>query len=100
MKKLASVGIALLSSTMLMSTSTAFAQSADDEDVILVTATKRASSVQEVPISVTVVSPTQLENQGVVSIKDLSSVASGFNIQSSQTESQGTSIRIRGVGTS
>jgi len=99
MKKLASVGIALLSSTMLMSTSTAFAQSADDEDVILVTATKRASSVQEVPISVTVVSPTQLENQGVVSIKDLSSVASGFNIQSSQTESQGTSIRIRGVGT-
>jgi len=99
MKKLASVGITLLSSTMLMSTSTAFAQSADDEDVILVTATKRASSVQEVPISVTVVSPTQLENQGVVSIKDLSSVASGFNIQSSQTESQGTSIRIRGVGT-
>ena len=43
--------------------------------------------------------PAQLENQGIASIKDLSSVASGFNIQSSQTETQGTSIRIRGVGT-
>ena len=40
-----------------------------------------------------------MENQGVASIKDLSSVASGFNIQSSQSETQGTSIRIRGVGT-
>jgi len=69
------------------------------EDVILVTATKRDTSVQDVPISVTVVSPAQLENQGVTSIKDLESVASGFNIQSSQTETQGTSIRIRGVGT-
>jgi len=70
-----------------------------DDDEIIVTATKRATSVQDVPISVTVVNPAQLENQGVTSIKDLSSVASGFNIQSSQTETQGTSIRIRGVGT-
>jgi len=69
------------------------------EDEIIVTATKRDESVQDVPISVTVVSPVQLENQGIASIKDLSSVASGFNIQSSQTETQGTSIRIRGVGT-
>ncbi len=69
------------------------------EDEIIVTATKRPESVQDIPISVTVVTPTQLENQGVASIKDLSSVASGFNIQSSQTETQGTSIRIRGVGT-
>ena len=102
MKKLASAALALLSTTALMSAPAAFAQDNGqefDEDVILVTATKRASSVQDIPISVTVVNPTQLENQGVTSIKDLSSVASGFNIQSSQTETQGTSIRIRGVGT-
>ncbi len=101
MKKLASASLALLSSTALLSTSAAFAQDGSNvyEDEILVTATKRDSSVQDIPISVTVVTPTQLENQGVASIKDLSSVASGFNIQSSQSETQGTSIRIRGVGT-
>lgn len=102
MKKLTSAAIALLSTTAMMSAPTAFAQDSGqdaEEDVILVTATKRATSVQDVPISVTVVNPTQLDNQGVTSIKDLSSVASGFNIQSSQSETQGTSIRIRGVGT-
>ena len=102
MKKLTSAAIALLSTTAMMSAPTAFAQDSGqdaEEDVILVTATKRATSVQDVPISVTVVNPTQLDNQGVTSIKDLSSVASGYNIQSSQSETQGTSIRIRGVGT-
>ena len=88
----------LVASAMTAISTTGFAQD-QEVDEILVTATKRATSVQDVPISVTVVSPTQLENQGVASIKDLSSVASGFNIQSSQTETQGTSIRIRGVGT-
>ena len=77
-----------------------FAQEANTyEDEIIVMATKRATSVQDVPLAVTVVTPTQLENQGVTSIKDLATVASGFNIQSSQSETQGTSIRIRGVGT-
>jgi len=96
MKTLRLTLAAALCGSVAMPAATAFAQ-VDDE--IIVTATKRATSVQDVPISVTVVSPTQLENQGVTSIKDLASVASGFNIQSSQTESQGTSIRIRGVGT-
>jgi outer membrane receptor protein involved in Fe transport len=92
---------ALLASTML-GAPTAFAQDSGEteiEDVIIVNATRRASDVQDVPIAVTVVTPAALERQGVVNIKDLASVASGFNIQSSQTETQGTSIRIRGVGT-
>jgi len=96
MKNLKFVSACLLATTALTLPEIAAAQ-VDDE--IIVTATKRATSVQDVPISVTVVSPAQLENQGVTSIKDLTSVASGFNIQSSQTETQGTSIRIRGVGT-
>jgi len=90
------LGSAAIAAVALTLPSMALAQVSDE---ILVTATKRASSVQDVPISVTVVSPDQLDNQGVTSIKDLSSVAAGFNIQSSQTETQGTSIRIRGVGT-
>jgi len=68
-------------------------------DEIIVTATKRAQSIQDIPIAVTAVTPKQLERQGILDIKSLSSVVGGLSIQSSQTESQGTSIRIRGVGT-
>ena len=69
------------------------------EDEIIVTATRRAESIQDVPIAVTAITPGQLERQGIVNIQDLSAVTPGFNIQSSQTETQGTSLRIRGVGT-
>jgi outer membrane receptor protein involved in Fe transport len=87
-----------------MLVSPAFAQDSGDEDrfvedVIIVTATRRASDIQDVPIAVTVINPAELQRQGVTNIQDLASVASGFNIQSSQTETSGTSIRIRGVGT-
>jgi outer membrane receptor protein involved in Fe transport len=72
---------------------------APERDVIIVTATLRAADVQDIPIAVTAVSPAQLERQNVQDIKSLTSISPSFNVQSSQTESQGTSIRIRGVGT-
>ncbi|GGB50396.1 TonB-dependent receptor [Blastomonas aquatica] len=82
----------------------AYAQDAQDRDapereVIIVTATLRAADVQDIPIAVTAVSPEQLDRQNVQDIKSLTSISPSFNVQSSQTESQGTSIRIRGVGT-
>ncbi len=73
--------------------------SIDDDNIIIVTATQRASDVQDIPIAVTAVTPAQLEQQGIQDIRTLGSVSSSFNLTSSQTESQGTSIRIRGVGT-
>lgn len=75
----------------------AFAQQADDE--IIVTATKRAQSVQDVPIAVTVISPQQLQDQGVINIQDLSSVAPSFSTSNAQTASGTVVLRIRGVGT-
>jgi len=66
---------------------------------IVVTATRRAQNIQDIPIAVTAVTPTQLERQGVDDLGELGNVSASFNLQSSQTESQGTSIRIRGVGT-
>ncbi|MXO75027.1 TonB-dependent receptor [Altererythrobacter aerius] len=72
---------------------------ANERDVIIVTATLRAADVQDIPIAVTAVQPAELERQGVMDIRTLSSISPSFNIQSSQTETQGTSIRIRGVGT-
>lgn len=82
----------------------AYAQTAQAEDdsgnePIIVTATLRAMDVQDIPLAVTAVSPESLEREGVSDIKTLSSISPSFNIQSSQTETQGTSIKIRGVGT-
>ena len=75
-------------------------QGDDAEDQpIVVTATLRVMDVQDIPLAVTAVSPAQLERQGVTDIKSLASISPSFNIQSSQTETQGTSIKIRGVGT-
>lgn len=89
-------------SAMLMPA--AFAQTTQaDEDSgdqpIIVTATLRAMDVQDIPLAVTAVAPEALEREGVSDIKTLSSISPSFNIQSSQTETQGTSIKIRGVGT-
>ena len=80
------------------SPATTAAEDAADAPII-VTATLRQANVQDIPIAVTAVAPAQLERQGVQDIKNLAAISSSFSIQSSQTESQGTSIRIRGVGT-
>ncbi len=80
----------------------AFAQNSETDDgdePIIVTATLRAMDVQDIPLAVTAVAPETLEREGVSDIKTLSSISPSFNIQSSQTETQGTSIKIRGVGT-
>jgi iron complex outermembrane recepter protein len=82
----------------------AYAQEAQAEEdsgdePIIVTATLRAMDVQDIPLAVTAVAPETLEREGVSDIKTLSSISPSFNIQSSQTETQGTSIKIRGVGT-
>ena len=66
---------------------------------IIVTATKRNESLQEVPIAITAIGADALDKAGVKDLRDLSTVAASFNLNSSQTESQGTTLRIRGVGT-
>ena len=102
MNKLASAGLALLSTTALMSASTAFAQSSDTsfgDDVIVSTATRRPEALQDVPIAVTVLAPEALEKQGVVNVQNLSIVAPSFAASQAQTASGTVVLRIRGVGT-
>lgn len=89
-------------SAMLMPAAYAQTSQADEDsgdEPIIVTATLRAMDVQDIPLAVTAVAPEALEREGVSDIKTLSSISPSFNIQSSQTETQGTSIKIRGVGT-
>ena len=70
-------------------------ESADVEEVI-VTATKRETSLMETPIAVSVVSQDQLTLQGLSRISDLSSLVPNMIVGESGVDS-GVSIAIRGV---
>ncbi|MFN5630428.1 MAG: TonB-dependent receptor plug domain-containing protein, partial [Sphingomonadales bacterium] len=101
MRKLQIISVTALAMSLAMP---AYAQNAPEteeeaSDEIIVTATLRAMDVQDIPLAVTAVAPEALERQGINDIKNLASISPSFNIQSSQTETQGTSIKVRGVGT-
>lgn len=91
-------GLALLASPVLAQTEGG-AGAEENVDEIIVTATLRDANVQDIPIAVTAVRPDELDRQAIADIKSLSSLAPSFTVQSSNTETSGTAIRIRGVGT-
>ena len=70
-----------------------------DENVIIVTATRRAQNVQDIPLAVTAVSPEQLERQGVVNVQQIAQVSPSFSNSNAQAASGTVVLRIRGVGT-
>ena len=78
---------------------TAPAMAQVDQDEIIVTATRRAESIQDIPIAVTAILPEDLEKQGVVNIQNLGSVAPSFSSSNAQIASGSVVLRIRGVGT-
>lgn len=71
----------------------------DEPGEIIVTATLRSENLQDVPIAVTAFSAETLEKSGVKDLRDLGSVSPSFTVNNSNSESGGTTIRIRGVGT-
>lgn len=78
----------------------AFAQ--DDADVseeIVVTATGRAAAIQDVPLAVTAVGGDTLENTGANDLRDVTQVAPSLSMGTGQSNSSGTTARIRGIGT-
>jgi iron complex outermembrane recepter protein len=74
------------------------AEDADPSDII-VTATLRNENLQDVPIAVTAFNAASLDKAGVRDIRALDNVSASFNLNSTQTESGGTTLRVRGVGT-
>jgi iron complex outermembrane recepter protein len=74
------------------------AETADDENVIVVTAQGREQSLQDVPIAVNVVGGEELQNSGATDIRALNQLAPSLLVSSTGTEANG-SARIRGVGT-
>ncbi|MEL6827941.1 MAG: TonB-dependent receptor [Pseudomonadota bacterium] len=67
-------------------------------DTVTVTATRRATDIQEVPIAVTTVSSEQLDRKGVLDARQLERASSSFK-SSTASQADSTVFRIRGVGT-
>lgn len=101
MRHLTGATLALLTTSALISAPQAMAQSSPSlaEDTIIVTATRRAEDIQDIPIAVTALSPKILEEQNVINIQNLAIVAPSFASSQAQTASGTVVLRIRGVGT-
>lgn len=80
--------------TSLMATSV-FAQAQEDE--IIVTATKKEQTLQEIPIAVTVTDSVTIEQAKILDINDLQSVVPSLRVTQLQT-SANTNFVIRGFG--
>lgn len=94
----------MLKKSILLSTSIAVALSAvsspafaQDEDEIIVTATKRQQTLQEVPVAVTVTSSDTIEKAQILDIQDLQSVVPSLRVTTLQTAAN-TNFIIRGFG--
>ncbi len=75
-------------------------QSATDLiEEMIVTATKREESIQDVPIAVSAFSGEDLTARGVQDIYGLQEVSPSIAVYSSNSTSNGGTLRIRGVGT-
>jgi len=99
MRKFKLISACLLASSAMTMPEIAIAQSNTVDDEVIVTATRRAESIQDIPIAVTAILPDDLEKQGVVNIQNLTSVAPSFSTSQAQTASGTVVLRIRGVGT-
>lgn len=75
------------------------APSARDDNTIIVTATRRAQDVQDIPIAVTALSQQQIDNQGVFNIQQIAQLATSITASTAQVASGSVVLRIRGVGT-
>lgn len=75
----------------------AFAQTLADQ--IVVTATKRAENIQDVPIAISAYSGDLLDKSGISDIRELSIISPSLVVVATQSEAVGVNARIRGVGT-
>ncbi len=103
-RKFAAFACGLMACSAL--TAPAYAQDAEsdapkvrDDNVIIVTATRRAQDVQDIPLAVTAIAPQQLEAQRVVNIQQISALAPSFTASQAQLASGSVVLRVRGIGT-
>ncbi len=87
----------------LVSLSTAIpaqaAQGSRQIEEVIVTATRREASVQDVPIAVSAFSGEDLEARGVQDLYGLQQVSPSIAVYNSNSTGNGGTVRIRGIGT-
>ena len=66
---------------------------------MIVTATKREQSIQDIPVAVSAFSGELLKNSGITDARQLVGLAPSFFLSSSASEAAGATARIRGIGT-
>jgi outer membrane receptor protein involved in Fe transport len=72
--------------------------SAQNADEIIVTATQREASLQDVPVAVTPVTREMIDNAGIRDVQDLTSIVPSLQFNVSESENSATA-RLRGIGT-
>lgn len=87
----------LLSTSFIVATALSLPAVAQVNDEIIVTATKRATTLQATPVAVTVTSADVIEKAQILDIQDLQSVVPSLRVTQLQT-SQNTNFVIRGFG--
>ncbi|WP_082601849.1 TonB-dependent receptor [Phenylobacterium sp. Root700] len=97
-------GLAAITIAGSLFSTSAFAQSQGageppELETVIVTATKREQSVQNVPIAVSAFSGESLADRGVADINNLQEVSPSLMINTANSTSNGGTIRIRGIGT-
>jgi len=96
MTKRFSLLAASASALAVLSTAPAFAQD-DADDVIIISATKRNTTLQATPVAVTVTTADVIEKAQILDIKDLQTVVPTFRV--SQLQNAGnTTLTVRGFG--
>ena len=79
--------------------SEAGAQDFQSANEIVVTATRRNTTVQNVPLAITAIGPELLENAGVDNVRDLEQIAPSLQSSTGQSSATGTTLYIRGITT-
>lgn len=97
-RAVARIGTSASAIALLIGGTAAFAQNADDttdEDIIIVTATKRDANLQDIPFSINAQTAADIQRSGAVTLEDLSRNVAGLAVQNlGPGQSQ---IAIRGV---
>ncbi len=95
----------LLATVALCAGAPAFAQDSqgaaagNEMGDIIVTATKRAQALSDVPIAVSAVTAESLQNSGASDIRQLNQVSPSLLVSSTSSEANSAAVRIRGIGT-
>jgi iron complex outermembrane receptor protein len=72
-------------------------QSTTEVETVIVTARRREESIQDTPVSVTAISPSQLEAAAAPNIQDLEGVTPNLVIDANNVSPNSASIAIRGI---